>query len=177
MTLEQIANLSDSVAAIAIVVSLVYLTIQVRQTGRNQRAMMQQARTDRGILLTQHQSAYMADLMVKLARDETDITPRELMVLVSYMRCLGLHILEVHAHRQMSLLSDATFDEACAGIRGILAAPWARATWPFVRTFFTPTDARLIESSVINDVPLRQPVDDIVGEVRKARDALLAART
>jgi hypothetical protein len=47
MTLEQIFYLSQSVASVAVVGSLIYLGLQVRSAERSQRAIMQQGRPDR----------------------------------------------------------------------------------------------------------------------------------
>lgn len=47
MSLEQIFYMSQSVAAVAVVASIVYLALQVRQSERIQRAMVQQGRADR----------------------------------------------------------------------------------------------------------------------------------
>jgi hypothetical protein len=49
MSLEQIFYVSQSVAAIAVVASIVYLAQQVRQSERIQRAMVQQGRADRAL--------------------------------------------------------------------------------------------------------------------------------
>ncbi len=40
MTLADISDLSQAIAAVAVVVSLIYLALQTRQSARNQRAMM-----------------------------------------------------------------------------------------------------------------------------------------
>lgn len=47
MTLEQIFYLSQSIASVAVVGSLIYLGLQVRSAERSQRAIMQQGRADR----------------------------------------------------------------------------------------------------------------------------------
>lgn len=47
MTLEQIFYLSQSIASVAVVSSLIYLGLQVRSAERGQRAIMQQGRADR----------------------------------------------------------------------------------------------------------------------------------
>jgi hypothetical protein len=47
MTLEQIFFVSQSIAAVAVVASILYLAREVRQSERVQRAAMQQGRADR----------------------------------------------------------------------------------------------------------------------------------
>ena len=59
MTLEQIFYLSQSVASIAVVGSLIYLGLQVRSAERSQRAIMQQGRADRAVELTRFRGHLM----------------------------------------------------------------------------------------------------------------------
>ena len=47
MSLEQVFYLSQSIASIAVVGSLIYLSLQVRGADSSQRAIMQQGRADR----------------------------------------------------------------------------------------------------------------------------------
>ncbi len=46
MTFEQLNILSQMIASLAVVVSLIYLAIQTRQVARGQKAMMHHARTE-----------------------------------------------------------------------------------------------------------------------------------
>lgn len=175
MTLEQISYLSQSIAAFAVVISLIYLAVQVRQTERNQRAMMQQVRTDRGILLSMaFAEPSMAGLLAKLALDDPDLTPQEQAQLIVYVRSLALNLLDAHALHAMSFLSNEAFERACAGSRWFLAMPRARATWELTRPQFTARDAAIIEGMVINGVPLSAPTDQTMTG-RKAREDLLTA--
>ena len=47
MSLSDLASLGSIVSGFAVLVSLVYLSLQVRQAERNQRALMQQGRANR----------------------------------------------------------------------------------------------------------------------------------
>ena len=57
MTLEEIFYVSQSIASLAVVGSLIYLGLQVRYAERSQRGIMQQGRADR----TSQASLAMAD--------------------------------------------------------------------------------------------------------------------
>src|SRR5207302_7561953 len=118
MTLERISYLSQTIAAIAVVFSLVYLAIQVRQTERNQRAMMQQARTDRGMVLAASMDTpHFASIWVKVTSDDPDLTPLDVSVLTSFLRRWALNLLDAHAHHAMELLSDQALERTCAAAR------------------------------------------------------------
>jgi hypothetical protein len=47
VSIEDIYYVSQIISVVAVIASLIYLSLQVRQTERNQRAMMQQGRADR----------------------------------------------------------------------------------------------------------------------------------
>jgi hypothetical protein len=47
MTFSDPASVGSFVSALAVLISLIYLALQVRQAERNQRALMQQGRADR----------------------------------------------------------------------------------------------------------------------------------
>jgi hypothetical protein len=47
MSLSDLASIGSFVSAVAVVVTLAFLTLQMRQTNRNQRALMQQGRSAR----------------------------------------------------------------------------------------------------------------------------------
>lgn len=175
MTLEQISDLSQAIAALAVVVSLIYLAVQVRQTERNQRAMMQQVRTDRGITLSKcFTEPHMASLMSKMAADSPDLTAEEQAQLTGYVRSLVLNLLDAHALHAMSFLSDEAYERAGAGSRWFFAMPHARATWQGItRPQFTPRDAAIIDRMVMEGVPLAPPMQ-LAEAGKKARDALLA---
>lgn len=173
MTLADISDLSQAVAAVAVVVSLIYLAVQVRQTERNQRAMMQQVRTDRGIGLSMCWSEpHMAALMTKVLQDVPALSAQEAAQLIGYVRSLALNLLDARGLHAMKLLSDEAFERACAGSRWFFAMPTARAAWSVVRVQFTPEDADGIEAMVMN-APLVGPTDQGAA-VRHARDALRA---
>lgn len=175
MLLEQISYFSQTVAAVAVVVSLIYLAIQVRQTERNQRAMMQQVRTDRGIVLSKcFSEPHMSVIWAKIMRDEPDFSREEQAQLLGYVRSLALNLLDAHALHQMKLLSDEAFERAGAGSRYFFARPRARATWELVRPQFTSRDARVVDSMVIDGVALAAAVDQ-AAEGKLVRDTLIAA--
>jgi hypothetical protein len=174
MTLEQVSNLSQTVAAGAVVVSIVYLAIQVRQTERNQRALMQQARTERGMTLAASMEApHFAAIWVKVTSDNPDLSATDVSILTSFLRRWALNLLDAQANHAMSLLSDEALERTCAAARWGFAYPIARAVWTAtVRATFTAGDAAIFEALAIDGVPLGVGADE-TARTRAAREALL----
>jgi hypothetical protein len=175
MTLEQVSYLSQTVAAAAVVVSIIYLAIQVRQAERNQRALMQQARTERGMVLAGSMEApHFAAIWVKVTSDNPDLSAVEVSILTSFLRRWALNLLDAQANHAMSLLSDDALERTCAAARWGFAHPIARATWiATVRATFSAGDAAVFEALAIDNVPLVAGMDD-AARTRAAREALLA---
>ncbi|HEX9139800.1 MAG TPA: hypothetical protein VF848_08420, partial [Steroidobacteraceae bacterium] len=78
MTLEEIFYASQSIAAVAVVASILYLAQQVRQADRVQRGIMQQGRADRvaqsSLMIA---SPQLASVMQKGMAADPDLTPGE----------------------------------------------------------------------------------------------------
>ena len=166
---------NQTVAVVVILASLIFVGLQLRQTERNQRTMMQQVRTDRGIALSMcFTDGPMTEIMRKLIADEPEFSGQEQVRLTSYVRSLSLNLLDAHSLHQMKYLSDAAFERACAGSRWFFAMPRARATWDHVRAQFTPLDAALIPAMTIDGVPLSAR-SDLAASASAARKALLPA--
>ncbi|HTO42937.1 MAG TPA: hypothetical protein VML56_02560 [Burkholderiales bacterium] len=118
MPLEQVFYLSQSIASIAVVGSLIYLGLQVRGADRSQRAIMQQGRADR---------ASKASLTVakgELARvwqrgmdvDPT-MTREEVTQWLLLCRSMFLSGEDSFLQHKAGTLDQAAFDSYCAGVR------------------------------------------------------------
>src|SRR2546430_4877082 len=82
MSLADLASLASSVA---VVVSLLFLGQQIRQSNRNQRSLMQQGRSARNVeLLSRLSDPRVSDVISRAANGET-LTDQDCFVLYSYM--------------------------------------------------------------------------------------------
>lgn len=177
MTLEQWSSASQIVAALGVIASLVYLALQVRQSEISQRALVLQARTDRGITLSIcFSEPYMGALLAKLMRGEGDLDDGQQAALLGYVRSLALNVLDAQAQNQTGLLNSAGFERALAGARWFFSLPHARATWRLLHTQFTAADVASINRLIVDPVPLAAPIDQVAAGNR-IRAELLAANT
>lgn len=177
MTLEQLSSACQIVAAIGVIASLVYLGLQVRQSEISQRALVLQARTDRGITLSLcFSEPYMGQLLAKVIRDEGDLDAAEQAALLGYIRSLALNVLDAQAQNRIGLLNDAGFERALAGARWFFSMPYARATWRLLHVQFTAADVASLNRLLIEPAPLAVPVDQVAtGKLIRAE--LLAAHS
>ena len=179
MTLESAYYISQMITAVAVVVSLIYLAIQVRQAERNQRVLVRLTRAERGLSISAGlQEPYMAGAWEKAMADDIEgLSAQEVGALANFLRRMAVTYLEDQAQHDEALLSDAVLDGTRAAARRIFAAPINRAIWiSRLRDSFAPADAAAFEVLAIIDVPLRTPIgtNDRTVSLRATRAKLLA---
>jgi hypothetical protein len=159
MTLQDIANLSQIIAAIAVVASLIYLAVQVGQTERNQRAMIQQGRADRasgGAMALANAS--MASVFRKGMTGDPSLTQEEFDQLLLMCRALLLSGEESYLQHEARLLDKRAFDSWIAGARAYMAAPGLRAIWKLTAAQYCEEYRGFVEKNIINR-PVSAPAD------------------
>jgi hypothetical protein len=148
MSLEQIFYLSQSIASIAVVGSLIYLGLQVRGADRSQRAVMQRGRADRA------SNAALTVANGELARVWQSGED-------SYLQ-----------HKARTL-DQAAFDSYCAGVRSYMSRPGFRAGWRLLASQFGKEFCAFVEAQIAA-APIASHVD-IYAEWQKLVQAERAA--
>ena len=130
MTLEHIFYVSQSIAAVAVIASLLYLAQQVRQAERVQRATMQQGRADRtsqASLATANPE--LARVFQKGVAGDAGLTREEFTQWMLMCRALFLSGEDSFLQHEAGMLSDAAFDSYVAGVKFYFSMPGMRAAW------------------------------------------------
>ena len=130
MSLEQIFYVSQTIAAVAVIASLIYLAMQVRQAERVQRATMQQGRADR----TSQASLALANpdlarVLQKGMAGDRELTRDEFTQWMWICRALFLSGEDSFLQHEAGMLSDAAFDSYVAGVKFYFSMPGMRAAW------------------------------------------------
>ena len=130
MSLEDIFYLSQSVASVAVIGSLIYLGLQVRSTERSQRAIMQQGRADRSshaaITLA---SPELVHVFHKGSAGHADLTREEFTQWMMICRALFLSGEDSFLQHKAGQLDQKAFDSYVAGVRFYMKSPGMRAAW------------------------------------------------
>jgi len=137
MTLEEIFYVSQSVASVAVVGSLIYLGLQVRYAERSQRGIMQQGRADR----TSQNSLMLADPVLariwqKGMAGDSDLTPLEFTQWMLICRSAFLSGEDSFIQHKTGLLAPSAYESYVAGARFYMAMPGVRAAWKLSRGQF-----------------------------------------
>ncbi|MBS0278610.1 MAG: hypothetical protein JSR81_13400 [Proteobacteria bacterium] len=175
MTLSDLAALGSLVSGLAVLVSLVFLWFQFRQTERNQRAAISQAAITRNV---QHNSALfapdMSALVLKALTQPDELSEGDVWQLTGVMRNLILSFHEVKFQHDSHLADDIIFDYALRSIKFWMASPVFRAIYEQYR----PTYSQELVAEVdrlIRDQPLRS-FEVRPAEFRKRLAELIAIR-
>ncbi|HVN69722.1 MAG TPA: hypothetical protein VMU38_08755 [Candidatus Binatia bacterium] len=130
MSLENVFYISQSVAAVAVIASLLYLAQQVRQAERVQRATMQQGRADRTSASSLAvASPQLARVFEKGIAGDPDMTREEFTQWMVICRALFLSGEDSFLQHEAGMLSDAAFDSYVAGVKFYMSRPGMRAAW------------------------------------------------
>jgi hypothetical protein len=137
MSLSDLASLGSFVSGFAVLISLIYLSLQVRQTKRNQQIAIRHSRATRIVEL----QLALADPGVTEAwlhgsGSPQEITQTEVSQFINLCRALFFHFEDSFYQREEELLNDDAFETVVAGARLSARSPGWRAAWKIARPNF-----------------------------------------
>jgi hypothetical protein len=161
MTLSDLASIGSLVSGLAVLVSLVYLSLQVRQTDKNQRALMNQGVVTRNTDIVMFQSQpHVIALTSRVTAGETDFTAAELNLLQLRVRTTMLTGQDTYVQHQAGLVDEITLDNSNAVIRYVMSQPVYRTLWNLGRGAYAPDWVKIVDG-LIEGVPLAKVQDSV----------------
>ena len=137
MTLSDLASVGSFVSGFAVLISLVYLSLQVRQAKRNQQIAIRHSRVSR---IVEVQLALadpgVADAWLHGSGSPDALTRTELGQFINLCRALFFHFEDSFYQREEGLLNDDAFETVVAGVRLSARSPGWRAAWKIARPNF-----------------------------------------
>jgi hypothetical protein len=176
MSLSDLASLGSFVNGLAVLISLIYLSLQVRQTKRNQQVAVRHSRASRIVeLQLALADAGVADAWLHGSGSPQEITQTELSQFINLCRALFFHFEDSFYQRDEGLLNDDAFQTVVAGARLSARSPGWRAAWRMARPNF---GGRFLDfmDGVVAESAVEPPVDLSV-ESWKVAFASEASRT
>jgi hypothetical protein len=159
MSLEHIFYLSQSVAAVAVIASLLYLAQQVRQAERVQRATMQQGRADRtSEAALAVANPELARVLQKGIAGDPNLTREEFTQWMQMCRAMFLSGEDSFLQHATGMLSDAAFDSYVAGVKFYFSMPGLRAAWKLSEAQFG-SEFRSFGNTMLAQTPVTQNAD------------------
>lgn len=175
MLLSDLASLGSLVGGFAVLTSLIYLALQVRQSERNQQISIRHSRVSRTVdlHLALADPAVASAWLHGLAGPE-QITPTELSQFINLCRALFFHFEDSFYQRDAGVLNDDAFETVVAGARLMARSPGFRAAWKMARPNFGGRFLSFMDGVVAKSAT--EPPVDLSVETWKAAFASEASR-
>jgi hypothetical protein len=159
MTLADLASIGSLVSGLAVLISLGYLSLQVRQTERNQRALMNQGAMarDTDIVAMLGQPEFV-DAWTRAMAGETEFTAAEVWQLSLKLRALLGSLQDTHLQRKTGLIDQITYDYVAGGVQYFVAQPVIQALWTNAHEAYPPEMIAIVDGFIAK-APPAAPVD------------------
>jgi hypothetical protein len=174
MSLSDLAGIATVLSSIAVCGSLIYLALQVRQSDRNQRTLLQQATSARNMeSLWKSSEPHNAELVARVWNGEMDFTATEASQLAYLMRASLLGFQDQYLLHKLSLIHSMQNETQERAIKRMLGAPAFRALWTISRDDYAPEFTVYVDA-FLKGVSLAPPQDYSV-QIKAAATELRAA--
>jgi len=175
MSLSDLASIGSFVSGLAVIATLLFLVVQIRQTEKNQRALINQGSVNR-MLEGVHFAAQPehAALSARVIAGETRFTADELYRLGRHLRALVLSNQEADVQRRERLIHGMHVDNTVTALRTLLAQPVYRALWLEGRYSYAPEMIAFVDA-LVAETPLVGPRDVVASFEQRLAEATGAA--
>ncbi|MBA2590614.1 MAG: hypothetical protein H0U98_18535 [Alphaproteobacteria bacterium] len=154
MSLVDLASIGSFVSGIAVLVSLVYLGLQVRQAKRHQQAAIRQGRADRIVMMCfSGGDPAVADAVAKGYAGADDITETQLIQFHYICRGIFYHFEEEFFQHKEGLANDAYYESFLKGTKLMACEPGLRVQWRQQRAGFVPEFAAVMDKLLAQTQP------------------------
>ncbi len=153
MSLSDLASLGSFVSGIAVLASLVYLSLQVRQAERNQRAIVQQARISRSSDQLMHLTEpSLARVWLKIQKSPGDATEEEAFQFMVIFTAMLRNAEDVWFQHELNLLDAASLNNQLGPLRSVLSSHAGATLWKVVRRNYDEKIATRVDTLVPADL-------------------------
>jgi hypothetical protein len=159
MTLADLAALGSFVSGLAVLVSLIYLALQLRQAEKNQQAAIRTGRATRMMEMNMAGTdPAVADAILKAQSGAADITATQFAQFASFCRASFYNAEDTYFQHKQGLLGDEAFRSFTASVKGWSRQPGMRAVWKSLRILYVPEFAGWMDETIA-EVALDPPSD------------------
>jgi hypothetical protein len=159
MSLNDLAAIGSFISGIAVVITLAFLVIQLRQTNRNQIAIINQGAVARDTAIVQMlpQPGFLS-AWVKVVAGENDFSASDYFQITFVLRVILGGLQDCYVQRRAGLIDQITYDYVERGARYFLGQPIVRIAWSQTRDVYSTEFAAVVDR-LIAEVPLTPAVN------------------
>jgi len=157
MTLLDLASIGNFVGGIAVLATLLFLTLQIRQSTKHQKALLQQGRAMRNVELTvQFSDPEIAWIYQRGGAGDVQLTTPEVATFRRAFTATILSFEDGFIQRRMGLLNQASAASDIRILKTIFSQPGFRAMWRMLRPSFDTEFVKFLDD-LIRETPLVEP--------------------
>jgi hypothetical protein len=153
MSLADLAAIGSFVSGIAVVFSFIFLALQVRQANRNQRSLIQQARTGRNVeILLKMADEPISELLAKSESQAASLSPAKVWSFYGFVGAVFWSYEDCYMQFKAGTLEPGSWQSDVATLERILVSPAFRVIWRMVREGMSGGYRDYVDS-LLNKVP------------------------
>ena len=140
MSLDQIANIAEISGVVLVILSLIYVGYQIRETRKAVRAATAQARTDLGVqLITTRYTSDISELLMRSLEQPDSLSPADRFKLKSFFTAHVRLCQNLYYQQEQGLL-DEYFSPGVARTTAywVRNYPWAKDEWDEAQKIVPP---------------------------------------
>jgi hypothetical protein len=161
MALSDLASIGGFVSGVSVLISLIYLSVQVRQAERNQRAIIQQGRAARATdTLLRIAEGGMTEVYVRGLSGDDDLSASEIMQFRLMVGATMFGFEDTYLQHKQGLLDEAGFESTLLSIRFSFRRPGYRAAWKMRRSMHDRGFADFVDR-IVQQAAVADPIDEL----------------
>ena len=146
--LAEIAQIAEVIAAVAVVVSLIYVGTEVQSNTSAVRgaAMQAIATTDANALMTIAADAELSEIIRVGQQDPSQLNPADAFRYRLYMRQFWLSFQNIYQQSELGLIDSSVWQSYVSVICGVWSRPGTRETWSNHVNVLEPSFVAVVEA-------------------------------
>lgn len=134
MSLSDLAAIASLISGTAVLVSILFLALQVRQANRNQRSLIQQARTDRNVeILLKMAEPAMSETLAAADAHSVELSPARIWSFYGFAAAVFWSYEDTFMQLGAGTLHPDSWRSDVATLKRLCAHPSYRAVWRMAR--------------------------------------------
>jgi len=159
MNFSDLANIGSLINGLAVLVSLLYLSAQVRHARRIQQAAMHQSRVERVTNVSlRYAEPDCAKVLAKAASGASDFSAMEVLQLFFVVRIQVLALDDAFWQAEAGFLDEPSLQTTILTMKRMMSNPVLRAAWRLVSPQIAPAFRERVEQ-LVRETPLAPPAD------------------
>jgi hypothetical protein len=149
MTLSDLASLGSFVSGFAVLLSLIFLALQLRQSNANQRALIQMGRSTR-VIDSIHRTVepHLRSVMLRGRSGDTSMSPEEIEAFLQATYAAFMSFEDTYLQSRAGTIDPTAWEVSTERLKTLFAMPGWRVSWRKRRVMFGSDFARAIDQIV-----------------------------